>query len=1119
MTKRLAFWIAFALLSLLSVAFAVLNFSKAFPIVSLDLRMDRAAALRSARALAVEHHWGPAGAFRQVASFGVDDTVKTFVELKGGGKDAFREMLSKGLYAAYTWRVRHFLQGEANETLVRFTPDGKPYGFRERLKETAPGPSLAEGDARRIAEDGAVRQWHVDLTLYSRVETSKEVRPNGRADHTFVYERNAERAGEGRYRLRLVVSGERLTELTHFLRVPEAFARQYEEMRSANDGIAFGADAVAIVLYLIGGAMVGVFLMLRKRWLVWRPALALGIVVAFLQALADLNAWPLIWMTYDTALPVNTFVLQRLFAISGSFVITAAYLSLSFMAAESLSRKAFPNHPQQWKLWTRDAASSVQVLGRTAGGYLYTGLEFAYIVGFYLLATRLLHWWTPSEALVDPDVLATYVPWLSAFAPSVQAGIWEESLFRAVPIACAALLGERFGNRRAWIVGAVILQALVFGGAHANYASWPAYARPVELILPSLVWGIIYLNFGLLTTAITHFLFDVILFALPLFTSTSPATRIDQVLIVLCMLVPLGIVLVARARAGGWSELAARLRNAAWTPEPAAPAAAPAHELPGGTAMSAARVRVFWALGVLGLLVWVATLFVPADTRPFQIGRPEAQTRALHALEARGFKPPATWRVLSSVEDRPDVQDAFVWRTAGRNVYETLLGRYLDGPHWSVRVATFVGDVAERAEEWVVSVSGSGDVSRIEHKLPQGRPGPSIEESEARAIARAAVHETFLLDPLSLKEVSAVSNKLPARRDWTFTFADSASPLLKEGELRLAVSIAGNQVVDAHRFVHVPEAWERSYRSTQSTLGLLRSPRITFVVLLIVAGAVIGIITWSRGAYPARVAFLAFALMASLMITALANNWPAFEARFSTAQPLQLQRTIIAVAGLVAQGLFAAAIALVLGLVHARIGGSSPNAPRAPVSVGIALGALAVGALALEAMIGRSVSPAWLNYTPAQTMFPFWSEATSPAVAFMIRCAALGMALALTHQLGRGWTRQRTLIAVALFVFGTLAGQTGSAATPAMWFAQGAISGVVLVALYALALRFDLTLLPVLLATMAGLTAIRAGLYEAHGAALVGSIAGVLLVAAIANQWLAALRRPTLTPPHAWPPT
>ena len=50
------------------------------------------------------------------------------------------------------------------------------------------------------------------------------------------------------------------------------------------------------------------------------------------------------------------------------------------------------------------------------------------------------------------------------------------------------------------------------------------------------------------------------------------------------------------------------------------------------------------------------------------------------------------------------------------------------------------------------------------------------------------------------------------------------------------------------------------------------------------------------------------------------------------------------------------------------------------------------------------------------------------------------------------------------------------------------------------------------LATMAGLTAIRAGLYHAHGAALVGSIAGAVLVAAIANQWLAALRRPSGAP-------
>jgi len=221
MSKRPVFWIVFLLLSALAVYFAVANFPRAFPIVSLDLRMDRAAALRAAASLAAQNRWGPDGVSRQAASFGVDDTVQTFVELAGGGKEAFRRMLDRGLYAAYGWRVRRFQEGETNETLVRFTPAGTPYGFVEKLRETAPGASLSEVEARRIAEDRA-RVWRVDLPAYAPVEASKEVKPGGRTDHTFVYERPVERLRAGRYRLRLVVSGDRLTELTHFVKVPEA---------------------------------------------------------------------------------------------------------------------------------------------------------------------------------------------------------------------------------------------------------------------------------------------------------------------------------------------------------------------------------------------------------------------------------------------------------------------------------------------------------------------------------------------------------------------------------------------------------------------------------------------------------------------------------------------------------------------------------------------------------------------------------------------------------------------------------------------------------------------------------------------------------------------------------
>ena len=81
---------------------------------------DLEAALEKARELAERNAWGP-DAFRQAASFEVDDEVRNFVELEAGGREAYIGMIGGDLYSPYTWRVRHFKPGETNETQIRFT--------------------------------------------------------------------------------------------------------------------------------------------------------------------------------------------------------------------------------------------------------------------------------------------------------------------------------------------------------------------------------------------------------------------------------------------------------------------------------------------------------------------------------------------------------------------------------------------------------------------------------------------------------------------------------------------------------------------------------------------------------------------------------------------------------------------------------------------------------------------------------------------------------------------------------------------------------------------------------------------------------------------------------------
>ncbi len=1065
-SRRPAFWIVFAALSALAGLFAWRYFPDALPLVNLDVRMSRVEALARAGELAQKLKLAPADA-RTAVMFGHDGATQNFVELEAGGNARFTAMLAGKTYSPYWWDVRLFKARETAEARIRFRPDGTPYGFALKVPENQPGPALDEIAARLIAEERARVDWGVDFTPYKLLEHSQERLPVGRVEHAFVYERVDEMLGEGRFRMRLGVSGDTLSELQHYVFVPQAFDRRFQEMRAANNAIARVASLTAGLLYGIGGCVLGTLWLLRRRALLWRPALVAGVIVAGINALVILANAPQSWFGFDTAQSEWVFWGQQVGASVLVLIGGALGLALVFMAAESLSRQAFGDHPQLWRLWTRDAAPTPSILGRTLGGYLFVPLELAFIVAFYFATNRYLGWWQPSESLSDPNILGSAVPGLAPIGMALQAGFMEECLFRAVPLSLAALIGARFGHRRLLIGIALVLQALVFGAAHANYPGFPAYSRLVELIGPAFIWGLIFLRFGLLPTITLHALFDLVLMSLPVFLVDGGVARANQALVIAAALVPLGVVLYRRVQAGQWLELPASLRNGGWQSlvQVAIASAVSTHAAAGAWA-----ARVQKALPILALAGLLSIIFLgdyKGDAPALAIDRAAAEAAADAALKAHGTTLGPEWSRLSATRLAGEDSDAwlwhkFVWREGGPETYARLMGTWLAPPLWEVRYARLAGgDVADRAEEWRVVVDGRGNVRQVRHALPEARPGAKLAQEEARVLARDAVLKLYGLDPAALREVSAEEKERPARTDWRFTFTDPRVDAGKTGEARVLVNISGNEVTSAGRYIFVPEDWQRGERERSSRMRIAKLSVGLAAALFAIAALIAAIMAWSRGRFDRRAFKLTSILVAVASLVTGVNLWPAFAMRLSTTEPY-LWQVLLWAGGL---GLSLLIQILLVGL----LAGVAAWVSRAHAPDGVAArtlwlrgaqaGLFAVGVKLLAGVMAMRDVPHWPGVGEDNAWFPWLAALASPMVIVLAATAITAFVIHWLNRLSDGWQQRRVLTCVLLVV---VAGAQ-AALLADDWLeivVTGLLVGALNTLLFATVLRFDLRAVP-----------------------------------------------------------
>jgi hypothetical protein len=962
--------VAVAGIALGAVAITAWLYPRALPVVALEQSLTRDIVLARADSFFSAHSLAPAGA-RTAVQFQGDDSLHTFVELAGGGPDSLNALVRGDEVAPFTWSVRAFVPGDPREAWVDFAPDGRIMGFERKLAEADVRPTVSADSGRRLAEqvldswiDDRADRWKLLTSSYETQKTS------GRVDRTFTFERTNRRIGGAPIRAEAIIAGDTPTRLRPFVEIPQSFQRRYAEMRSWNELLALLANLGILGIAIVGGVALRRYA--RERRVRWREPMLIGWVVGALAVAAAVNEMPGSWFDYDTAMsPVTFQAIQILLALMVG-VSSALLLGVTLAAAEAATRHAFPRHLDWWKLWryrgTREVAAQV------GGGYAVAAIAFAYVAVFYVVTRTLFGWWVPSVLLDDPNQIASPMPWITGIAMSANAAVWEEALFRALPLSLLSLWIGRRPGRRWWMAAGVIATALIFGFGHASYESWPPYSRGVEIFLDACFWAVLFLQFGLLVTVVAHFVYDAVLFGIFAAAGDAVEYRVTAAIILLALLTPALTVLWRAVRQRGFPPAPEDARFSAWRPVADAEHPLPERRGEETAALSARARRLAIAAAIAGLVFSVGRPPEPTLGPEFTAERGRIVQTADSMLRARGGDPSGWTRLTTVSRDTLPSWSRFLREHKMVAEAQQFASSYVPPVWWAVRYVHTAGSPAERAEEWRVRLWPDGRPLETRHILPDSAPRPAAESTAVRRIAAMALARDRI-DVSTLRETEFRERARPARVDVRVTYTDTAIKLPDGAAARVWVVIAGDEPLDVTRGVELPEAFLRADRSRQTNRFMIAAVPI----LLLVGFMIAGVIAVRHRLAPAihdslldrRTSLLLIGVLVVLAALSHLNSLPSHLYSYDTAEPWS---TFV---GTTALGILAPVFTTVLLVVMLRVldglrrrvgipmapAGPPHSAQRDVLIAGLGLG----GSLSLVHQVGQLAGPGDLPPSGAWT--------------------------------------------------------------------------------------------------------------------------------------------------------
>lgn len=805
MSRRDALWIiCFLIAGAVGLACFIQFFDRALPVASLNFRLDREQAFRVAESYL--HNLGyDLTEYESAQVFSSSGMQQVFLERTLGLEEANR--LVRDWVSVWYWHIRYFKPLQKEELRVRVDPGGRVVGFTHGILESDEGASLSEEDARAIAETFLTDTQGFQLGAYTPIETASQKRPN-RVDHTFTYRKKGFVVGDdGHYRLRVTIKGDKAGYFSESLKVPETFSRNYRKIRS-RAGLITNIAAVFHFVLMVAGFLVLVF-KYRQRRLVWRAALAVGILVAATSFLGLINGYPLARFGYATTQSYPSFVLTFLFygllgAVFAGVMVTL-YGSAGGAAAGDVAGWANPLARLSLRGWRSAGFARATLIGY--------GLAFAhlgYVTAFYILGNDYLGVWAPAAMTQYSNAYSTYLPWIYPLLTGLVAATTEEFLFRLLAI---SLLIRWL--KKPWL--AVLIPAVVWAFLHANYPQEPIYIRGLELTVVGVVLGIVFLRYGVWATIISHYVYNCFNGIYPMLQSDSLYFQISGILAVSIVFIP-AIPAIFGAITGRYRESEAPEAE----PEPIPQSAEPkisrpepeppvARKTPADYLIPKTGLLVF---GILGLVGW-GIYFAISPPRFAQYARENMVTRgqAIRAAEAIRQKLGIEldgYRITASFASHLYLRGfTHLIRKTNSARADTLATDHTSLWHWHVRwFKPF------EKEKLRIGIDGRGAFSDFSHAIPENRTGAELSTDNARQIAEAFAAKYLncdVADDALYKRLKAESHKRENRMDHNFIW-ERTDVKVGDGEFRVIASVQGDRVGRVTKSYKAPEAFLRELR-------------------------------------------------------------------------------------------------------------------------------------------------------------------------------------------------------------------------------------------------------------------------------------------------------------------